>query len=65
MDDVKFFQITTALNNLTTRYQQPNGTQGHLKHHQYTQEYDNVLEKNKISKKDFIEEVKKRIGKLS
>ncbi len=64
MDDIKFQQIANAINSITTKYQQPYGSPGHLKHHQYTQEYDMILEKNRISKKEFIEEVKHRVSIL-
>lgn len=62
MDDNKFSLIVGMINKITAQYQLPNGSPGHLKHHQYADEYDKIFEKNRLTKKEFIEEINRRIA---
>jgi hypothetical protein len=60
LDDRRFFEIATQLNNLTAAYQLPYGSPGHLKHHQYVCDYDKVLSNSGLTKAQFIAEVQRR-----
>lgn len=55
MDDKTFFAVATLINKLVAGYQA-----GAHKHHVYVAEYDKVLENYGVTKRQWVNEIKKR-----
>jgi hypothetical protein len=55
MDDKTFFALAAHINKLVTGYQS-----GVHKHHIYVAEYDKLLENHGVTKKQWVDEIKKR-----
>lgn len=60
MDDNKLFTVAGELNRLTQSY-----TTGGLKHYQYVAEYDKVLDKYGLTKKQLSTELARRQSAMS